>query len=409
MLIEKIAISDYRSCINTELQLQPDLSVLIGPNGSGKTNILTACLLLQAITHSEPRARRGDQYARNECKIKATFLEEARKSILTATIDLQTNPDNTDDVLDSRTTWYAKDYTGNQKRFDAPLWFYDEYGEYGIQQRRVRISRMGSRRVIYDYPFWDDMPEEFSSTHQKIASFLQGVRYYSASQFTNPAECPPSFEVQGGVRRRRPAGVLRGHARFLFDIYRSQEKEEFQQFVDVIGPNGIGLVDKISFKEVPTSSVEYSVRTGGEVTTRRQEKFLVIPQFELGANTLSPSQLSEGTFKTISLLFYLMTDQSTAMLIEEPEVCVHHGLLSSIVELIKSYSAQKQIIISTHSDFVLDKVEPRSVYKIENRGKQGTKASSVEKNMSAKERSALKSYLASEGNLGEYWRHGGFD
>ena len=58
---------------------------------------------------------------------------------------------------------------------------------------------------------------------------------------------------------------------------------------------------------------------------------LVVPQFVIGTNALSPNDFSEGTFKTITLLFYLMTEKSSALLIEEPEVCVHHGLLSSIV------------------------------------------------------------------------------
>ncbi len=135
----------------------------------------------------------------------------------------------------------------------------------------------------------------------------------------------------------------------------------------------------------------------------------MIPQFVIGSNVLSPSQLSEGTFKTITLLFYLMTEQSSALLIEEPEVCVHHGLLSSIVELIKTYSKQKQIIVSTHSDFVLDQIEPRHVYKVTRTTTAGTKVAQIAKTMSSQELVALRNYLDTEGNLGEYWRHGGFD
>ncbi|MFH1300664.1 MAG: AAA family ATPase, partial [Planctomycetota bacterium] len=162
-------------------------------------------------------------------------------------------------------------------------------------------------------------------------------------------------------------------------------------------------------KEILTSSIDYKVRTGGGVHELKREKILVVPQFVIGRNNLSPSQLSEGTFKTITLLFYLMTEQSSALLIEEPEVCVHHGLLSSIVELIKTYSKHKQIIVSTHSDFVLDQVEPRNVYKVERDPEAGTRVSQITKSMSANELAALKKYLKTEGNLGEYWRHGGFE
>ena len=158
-----------------------------------------------------------------------------------------------------------------------------------------------------------------------------------------------------------------------------------------------------------TSSIEYSVRSGGNVFQKKKEKILVIPQFHIGKNALSPNQLSEGTFKTITLLFYLITETSKILMIEEPEVCVHHGLLSSIVELIKLYSRNKQILISTHSDFLLDEVQPENVYRVSNTPESGTTISHITKSMSSSELKALHEYLQKEGNLGEYWRHGGIE
>jgi predicted ATPase len=136
---------------------------------------------------------------------------------------------------------------------------------------------------------------------------------------------------------------------------------------------------------------------------------LVIPQFTIGKNELSPNQLSEGTFKTITLLFYLITETSSLLLIEEPEVCVHHGLLSSIIEMIKTYSRNKQIIVSTHSDFVLDQLEPENVFKVSNEPEKGTKVISIKKSMSSREFNALRKYLDKVGNLGEYWKEGSLE
>ena len=96
-------------------------------------------------------------------------------------------------------------------------------------------------------------------------------------------------------------------------------------------------------------------------------------------------------------------------MIEEPEVCVHHGLLSSIIELIKIYSRSRQILISTHSDFLLDEVQPENVYKVINTPENGTTISHITKSMSSSELKALHEYLQKEGNLGEYWRHGGIE
>jgi predicted ATPase len=123
----------------------------------------------------------------------------------------------------------------------------------------------------------------------------------------------------------------------------------------------------------------------------------------------SPSQLSEGTFKTMGLLYYLLTSKSRLLLIEEPEVCVHHGLLATIVELTKSVSNSKQIVMSTHSDYVLDKLNPEAVFLVRNMGAKGTFATKISKALSKDSYNALKEYLETSGSLGEYWRQGGLD
>jgi predicted ATPase len=177
--------------------------------------------------------------------------------------------------------------------------------------------------------------------------------------------------------------------------------------MEIVGPKGLSLIDDLTFREVKSSSTEYSVRVGGKVERRRRENLLVIPQFKIGRQTLSPNQLSEGTFKTLALLFHIITEDSTALLIEEPEVCVHQGLLSSILELVKSYSNHKQMIMSTHSDYVLDHVRPDNVYRVSLQKAHGTIARPIRKTMTSKEFAALRDYLERDGNLGEYWREGG--
>jgi predicted ATPase len=169
------------------------------------------------------------------------------------------------------------------------------------------------------------------------------------------------------------------------------------------------LIDELAFREVTTSSIEHTVRVGGKVEVRRRYKLLIVPQFRIGKHRLSPNQLSEGTFKTLALLFHVITENSTALLIEEPEVCIHQGLLSSILELIKKYSHDKQMIISTHSDYVLDHVGPENVFRVNYDKTTGTGVRHIRKTMSVREYGALREYLENEGNLGEYWREGGIE
>jgi predicted ATPase len=93
-------------------------------------------------------------------------------------------------------------------------------------------------------------------------------------------------------------------------------------------------------------------------------------------------------------------------LLEEPEVCVHHGLLSSILDIIKAFSRRKQIVISTHSDFVLDALAPDNVFVVRRSASKGTTVARVSEKMTVRQYQSLKKYLMESGNLGEYWRHG---
>lgn len=402
-MIRKIEIQNYRSCLDTSFELHPNLSVLIGPNSSGKTNIMNALLLLQKLAEEYKYSHVGDEEPTRQCKLKIWFNADGKKMALSALINIFTDESNNDVVYSSSQQWYARDFTGDRKRINVPLSLARDLARPGARERLLRFhwhSRMDDRFKL---------PDSVRVPISQVAEELSEMRYYSASQFTNPANCPVSFEIEKEGRSSRGIG-LRGHTKFLFDLYSSsktQAKKSYEQFFEIIGPKGIGLVDNIVFKAIPTSSVEYSVRSGGEIVPRKREKILVIPQFRIGKNDLSPNQLSEGTFKTITLLFYLITETSKVLLVEEPEVCVHHGLLSSIIELIKTYSREKQIVITTHSDFVLGHVQPENVYRVMNIPDEGTKVSHITKSMSPREIAALREYLETEGNLGEYWRHGG--
>jgi hypothetical protein len=407
-LIKRVEITNYRSCLNCSFDLHPHLSVFIGPNASGKTNILNAILILRKLAEQEEPFHFRKEKPSGQSKFKMIFNIKGKKIILNMRVQIDTDENNNDIVLGSRLNWYLKDFTGNAKRYDTPLslprYFYgkhiylsDEEARHRYYYRLHRLHRSST-------------PELALIAFMKMTNFANGMRYYSASQFTNPGNCPVSFEIEKEGMRSRGL-KLRGHDKFLFDLYTEKKTRSsgYKQFFDIVGPRGINLIDDIEFDDRLTSSLEYSVRSGGKVRKRKRDKMLIIPRFRIGKHILSPNQLSEGTFKTITLLFYLVTEASSLLMIEEPEVCVHHGLLSSIIELIKSYSRQKQIILSTHSDFVLDQVSPDNVYKVYSTPKKGTKVAHIPKSMSKSEFAALKEYLEKEGNLGEYWKHGALE
>lgn len=408
-LLKSIAIKNYRSCLNTDVDLHPQLSVLIGPNGSGKTNILQAIMLLKKLAFHDHYLRRFPEARGVSSDIRAVFDLEKRHATLRASVSTHADDSNRDVVEDSAQRWRFMSSDKRKISLEIPLSFPNDY-----RNRRFRLYPPGARPTRGQLTLWNAKELDPKAAWafrdlERISQFCAGFRYYGASQFTNPSSCPVSFEIEADGRASGPVH-LSGHAKLLYDIYSARKgasAEKYEQFMDIVGPSGLGLISGLSFREILTSSIDHTVSVGGKIEKRPKRKTLVVPQFRIGRQRLSPNQLSEGTFKTLALLFHVIISESTAVLIEEPEVCVHHGLLASILELIKSYSDQKQIILSTHSDYVLDRVSPDNVFRVTNNKARGTEVNHIPKSMTVKEMNALRRYLDTEGNLGEFWREGG--
>jgi ABC-type lipoprotein export system ATPase subunit len=406
MKITRIAIKNYRSCANTTFEPHSQLSVLIGPNGSGKTNVLSALRLLPALC--APSHRRYDTVdeTATPSEILIDFEVDNSKVTYVAKVNIVTNEKNQDEIVRAEEEWWVPSPSGRRKKIGiASSYLLD------LSTARAQGGTWPGAARRDHFVQWlvesRGLNRETTSLLEQVVQSLKRITYYSASQFTNPGGAPVSFEVEGDARKRVGISLI-GHKRLLFDIYQEhrQKSQTYNEFIGLVGPDGIGLVQSIDFEEIQTSSSNYSVMTGGKVVRREKTNLLVVPRIKIDGNTLSPSQLSEGTFKTLALVFCLVTDKSAILMIEEPEVCVHHGLLTSIIELIKSYSKEKQIFVSTHSDSVLDKVFIENVFCVRRDVESGTLASSIKKSMSANEIDALKKYLANEGSLGEYWKHG---
>jgi hypothetical protein len=346
----------------------------------------------------------GEDPISTVCEIKTWYEIDELSITHTAKLNLVTNEKNQDEIVSSDEVWTIPIGGRRRKKFNVPSWILLDV----IQDRSTTSNFSGVRKShFYDFLSSRGLDAKIVPIFEKAVRLALGISYYSASQFTNPGSCPISFEVEGDARRRTGISIT-GHKKLLYDMYQEHRRDSpaYLEFLSLVSEEGIGLIESIDFNEIVTSSSNYSVMTGGKVVKKEKTNLLVVPSFKISGNSLSPSQLSEGTFKTLALLFYLVTDKSSILMIEEPEVCVHHGLLNSIVELIEVYSANKQIIISTHSDSVLDRLDVENVFRVWRTKEAGTQVSNIKRNMKNKELLALKNYLLNEGSLGEYWKHG---
>lgn len=397
--IKKIEIINYRSCIDTSIDVQEDLTTLIGINGVGKSNILNSLQLLKRINRNRYFHQPAIQESLKHSTLKLDFTIDKIIFELKADIYFETNENNTDEI-------YNADIQFRRSNDIEKKWCAIDIDLFGYVESLKLL-----KKTIIDKKIQDKyLSSEEGQTAIKIVGFLSGISYYSATQFADPTRCPVSIEFDDVNR----LGSIRNkdiHTKFITDSYSlfKNDKKAFSRFLNTVNQDGIGLIDEFSFFEHSLSSNSYQVKSVSNINKIEKNKNIIIPSVVVDGITLAPNQLSEGTFKTLALIFYILTDTNDLLLIEEPEVCVHHGLLSSIIELIKIQSKEKQIIISTHSDFVLDKLQPENIVLVSKSEEKGTKAKPLSKSLSAHDYLALKKYLQTSGNLGEYWKEGGFE
>ncbi len=413
MNLSYFAVSNYRSCKKVNLNFKSNLGCLIGVNASGKTNILSAILLLKKICNSRLRFS-NEKKEFSKCKVKASLTDGDVLIEMSANIYFHTDERNKDEVFDSETRWRFSNFKPNQWH-NIPIDFFpfNDKDHLRVSPRMgLALKRSKSVRgnVIKFIELLDN--EDFNNNiiplMNSVFNFFNNINYYSATQFSNPSQCPISLEIEENRYRNRYNSSSK-HSDFIFDLYNSctRNDKDFKRYLNTISKEGIGLIDAIDFEklEIPTST--YEIQSGGEIIPISKERSLIVPLFTIDERKFSPNQLSEGTFKTLALLYYLMTDASSLLIVEEPEVCIHHGLLDSIVKLLVIQSKHKPILISTHSDLVLDQLEPENILHVEYIKKIGTSVKPLKNYLSMKDYSALKKYLKEYGNLGEYWKEGG--
>lgn len=398
--IRKLDIFNYRSCIKTKIEISTSLTALIGANGVGKSNILNSIQLLKKVNRNRYFHQRQLTENLPHSRLDMELDIDSILYSLKADVYYDTDETNTDEIYSAALK--IKNLSAKTRKWieiDADLYEYVDY--ISRSNKPVEIERFFSHRK---------RSFEDSKLSVKLISYLTNISYYSATQFSDPTKCPISLELEDS-RLVRPYRKSKTHEIFIFDLYRyyKSDKKMFDKYINTVNQNGIGLIDDIMFLDHDVPSSSYKVKAGGQIQKIEKTKNIIIPSIIIDKLTLSPNQLSEGTFKTLALVFYILNDESELLLIEEPEVCVHHGLLSSIIELIKIQSKRKQIIISTHSDFVLDKLKPENVVLVKKTKEQGTQASTLSKTLSRNDFKALKEYLEETGNLGEYWKEGGFE
>lgn len=118
-------------------------------------------------------------------------------------------------------------------------------------------------------------------------------------------------------------------------------------------------------------------------------------------------RVSDGTLRMLEILMTLIDSRwpsKRKILIDEPEIGIHPGLLAKLLAEFDAYGADRQLVIATHSPQVVSWAKPselRLVERVEDR--------TVVHSLNEEQVGRVHSYLRDEGSLGEFVYGGGID
>ena len=79
MYISELQLRQFRNYRDTTYTLQPDVTVIVGPNGSGKTNILEALYVVATGKSFRDSDEHLSKHGEHEWKVTATVDDASRE------------------------------------------------------------------------------------------------------------------------------------------------------------------------------------------------------------------------------------------------------------------------------------------------------------------------------------------
>ena len=316
------------------LDLMP-LNVLIGPNGSGKSNLLDSIELLKSAPVQLAGPIRNGGGIRNwlwgrqlasTAIVEAIVVNPLGHHFLRHKIEF-TETEQTFRLVDERVENEHPDQ-GHE----------DPYFFYRFQDGHPALSVKGedNRRMLQQKEVASDEsilsqrkdPDQFPEL-ANLSNFYGGISLYREWSFGRKSALrqPQSTDVRASALMEDFTNL----GMFLSRL--RQDPRTKTRLIECLSDAYEGLTDfELNFE-------------GGSVQVFFTEGNLAVPA----------SRLSDGSLKYLCLLAILLNPHPPPLVcIEEPETGIHPDLIPKIADLLVDASARCQLVVTTHSDLLVD-------------------------------------------------------
>ena len=380
--IESIKVENYRALRKIELKDLTPLTVLLGPNGSGKStifdvfNFLSECFQF-GLRHAWDRRGRGKELKSRGASGPILFELKYREQPDTPII-----------------TYHLAIDEGTKGPEVVEEWLQWRRGAKGKPFRFLEFNRGKGRAASGETPDEDDERPETNlrssdliavntlgqlSEHPRIAALREFitdwyVSYLSIDQTRNQPEAGPQERLSKGGEN------LPNVIQYL--------KEQHPDRLE-------GIFAKLRQRIPRLERVEADPMPDGRLLLQIKDAPFDQPVLSKFA--------SDGTMKMLAYLTVLHDPEPPHFIgIEEPENFLHPRLLPELAEECRSAAQNSQLLITSHSPFLLNAMraeEVRILYRDEQGFTQAVRASDIQ---------GVKELLGAGASLGYLWMEGHF-
>ena len=321
VFLENVHIKNFLSLQDVTLSLKP-LTVLVGPNASGKSNVLGALHLLKAMTSAEdpPPTKfiQDSLWAGEVNNITFELQAKVESSLAAYKLELSDNSDNpfvTEELLlKGATDIQAISITNGKGTVKV-----DEDGpnETNYKSNKLALKSAG------DY---GNKP-----ITRALTEFIKGWEFYN-------------FDI----------GFIRGSlTEFLHEKKKILESPKLDRYggnlADVLWnwhKNSPEIFQNISESLASITNLEID-----QYLIDEQNQFCLLEGYK---NPIPLQSASDGTLRLVAYNILLNEPELPPLIaIEEPEQNLHPGALTDIANVLEQIAQYSQVIITTHSSQLL--------------------------------------------------------
>ena len=343
MFIRKVKIHNFKCYKDFEITLEEGLNIIVGDNEAGKSTILEAInLALSGIINGKSIWNEISQYIFNK-EIVDAYIE----SVDTAPMAL---PDITIEIFFGGSENPLMNGNANSDRdnsaegFCFRIAFNDKYAdEYEALVQRGNVKSLPIE--YYDITWTTFARDTITTRSIPYKSSLidsSGYRYQSGNDLYL------SRIIKGSLEPQDITSIAQAH-RKMRDTF---DNDPSIQTINKKINQDASLTDK---------KIALSVEL---VTKNAWENSLVTQLDDIPFNYVGKGE--QCVIKTELALAKRNSQNASIILLEEPENHVSHTRLNKLIKCISEQYAEKQILISTHSSFVANKLGLGKVMLLDN-------------------------------------------